>query len=133
VRAEAGETTSLVDRVADPWGERTPYGRGQPWPVRVDAHLAEGVAAEDVERWVPTASVLHSNGDGLKIAVRYGALVGVRGRAGDRVNHGRVDPKDLFGRSSARPPRAPATTPSPTWSAPAKARRAPNSPGSAPA
>ncbi|RLK25269.1 hypothetical protein DER29_3259 [Micromonospora sp. M71_S20] len=25
----------MVDRIADPWGERTPYGPGQEWPVRV--------------------------------------------------------------------------------------------------
>jgi len=91
------------DRIADPWGPRTPYGPGDPaaapspWPVRVDMHLAEGVREEDVDRWVPTASILHSNGDGLDIAVKDGRIVGVRGRAGDRINHGRVDPKDLYG------------------------------------
>ncbi|WP_371871095.1 molybdopterin oxidoreductase family protein [Mycolicibacterium agri] len=52
---------------------------------------------DSVDRWVPTASVLHSNGDGLDIAVKDGGIVGVRGRASDRVNHGRVDAKDLFG------------------------------------
>jgi hypothetical protein len=30
-------------RVAEPWGDRTPYGPGAPWPVRVDTFL-------DVER-----------------------------------------------------------------------------------
>jgi anaerobic selenocysteine-containing dehydrogenase len=85
------------DRIDDPWGPRTPYGPGEPWPVRVDSHLAEGLTADDVDRWVPTASVLHSNGDGLDIAVKDGAIVGVRGRAHDRVNHGRVDVKDLYG------------------------------------
>jgi ferredoxin-nitrate reductase len=50
-----------------------------------------------VDRWVQTASVLHSNGDALDIAVRSGRIVGVRGRVVDRVNKGRVDPKDLFG------------------------------------
>lgn len=44
-----------------------------------------------------SAAVLHSNGDGLDIAVKDGRIVGVRGRAVDRVNHGRLDPKDLFG------------------------------------
>lgn len=43
-----------------------------------------------------SASLLHSNGDGLDIAVKGGRIVGVRGRAVDRVNHGRVDPKDLY-------------------------------------
>jgi ferredoxin-nitrate reductase len=96
----------VADRIADPWGPRTPYAAGESWPVRVDEALAEGVAAEDVERWVPTASILHSNGDGLEIAVRDGRIVGVRGRAGDRVNHGRVDPKDLYGwKANASPDR----------------------------
>jgi ferredoxin-nitrate reductase len=65
--------------------------------VRVDEHLAEGVDAAAVERWVQSASVLHSNGDGIDIAVKDGRIVGVRGRAGDRVNQGRLDPKDLYG------------------------------------
>ncbi|MEZ0342425.1 molybdopterin oxidoreductase family protein [Mycobacterium sp. pV006] len=60
-------------------------------------HLEDGVTEQDVERWVPSAAVLHSNGDGLDIAVRDGRIVGVRGRADDRVNHGRVDVKDLYG------------------------------------
>jgi predicted molibdopterin-dependent oxidoreductase YjgC len=84
------------DRIAEPWGARTPYERGQHWPDRVDMYLADGVVADSVDRWVPTASVLHSNGDGLDIAVKDGRMVGVRGRANDRINHGRVDPKDLF-------------------------------------
>src|SRR3954452_13433387 len=86
-----------VDRIAEPWGTRTPYGSGQPWPVRVDSHLAEGVAADDVDRWVQTASILHSNGDAMDIAVKDNRIVGVRGRSGDRVNHGRLGPKDLYG------------------------------------
>jgi ferredoxin-nitrate reductase len=65
--------------------------------VRVDVLLEEGVSEGDVERWVPSASVLHSNGDAMDIAVREGRIVGVRGRAGDRVNRGRLDPKDLYG------------------------------------
>jgi anaerobic selenocysteine-containing dehydrogenase len=86
-----------ADRIADPWGARTPYGRGAPWPVRVDAFLEEGTSEEDVDRWAQSASILHSNGDAMDIAVRDGRIVGVRGRAGDRVNHGRLGPKDLFG------------------------------------
>jgi anaerobic selenocysteine-containing dehydrogenase len=85
------------DRIAEPWGTRTPYGPGEPWPVRVDTFLADGLAEADVERWVPSASILHSNGDGIDIAVAEGRIVGVRGRADDRVNHGRLDPKDLYG------------------------------------
>jgi anaerobic selenocysteine-containing dehydrogenase len=30
-----------VDRIADPWGSRTPYGTDEPWPARVDSCLAE--------------------------------------------------------------------------------------------
>ena len=94
---EADDRVVSVDRIADPWGPRTPFGVGDRWPVRVDTHLADGVAPRGVDRWVQSASILHSNGDGLDIAVKDGCIVGVRGRAVDRVNHGRVDPKDLFG------------------------------------
>ncbi|HEU4512843.1 MAG TPA: nitrate reductase [Nocardioidaceae bacterium] len=86
-----------IDRIAEPWGTRTPYGPGEHWPTRVDTHLAEGVSETDVDRWVQSATILHSNGDGLDIAVKDGRIVGVRGRAVDRVNHGRLGPKDLFG------------------------------------
>ncbi|MFP5253520.1 MAG: molybdopterin oxidoreductase family protein, partial [Actinomycetes bacterium] len=88
---------AAVDRIAAPWGTRTPYGPGQSWPTRVDTYLADGVREEDVDRWVQSATILHSNGDGLDIAVKDGRIVGVRGRAVDRVNHGRLGPKDLFG------------------------------------
>jgi anaerobic selenocysteine-containing dehydrogenase len=88
---------SSPERIRQPWGERTPYAAGEEWPVRVDAHLAEGLTEDDVQRWVPTASLLHSNGDAMDIAVRDGRIVGVRGRADDRVNHGRLGPKDLYG------------------------------------
>ncbi|WP_192723402.1 nitrate reductase [Mycobacterium sp. OAS707] len=98
------------DRIAEPWGGRTPYGRGRTWPTRVDMFLDNGVAEDDVEEWVQSAAVLHSNGDGLDIAVKGGRIVGVRGRADDRVNHGRLDPKDLYGwRANASPDRL--TTP----------------------
>lgn len=86
-----------TDRIAQPWGTRTPYGPGEKWPTRVDSHLAEGLTDSDVDRWVQSATILHSNGDGLDIAVKDGRIVGVRGRAEDRVNHGRLGPKDLFG------------------------------------
>jgi hypothetical protein len=36
-------------------------------------------------------------GCGMDIAVHDGRMVGVRGRRGDRVNHGRLGPKGLFG------------------------------------
>src|SRR5215207_7977675 len=87
----------MTDRIANLWGERTPFGPGKEWPVRVDQILEEGISEDDVDRWVQTASILHSNGDALDIAVRSGRIVGVRGRVVDRVNKGRVDPKDLFG------------------------------------
>jgi ferredoxin-nitrate reductase len=90
----------MTDRIADPWGARTPYGPssgdGQ-WPVRVDCQLADGLAESDVDSWVQSASVLHSNGDAMDIATRDGRIVGVRGRAADRVNRGRLDVKDLYG------------------------------------
>ncbi|WP_091376590.1 molybdopterin oxidoreductase family protein [Geodermatophilus sp. DSM 45219] len=86
-----------TDRIAEPWGTRTPYGPGGTWPTRVDQYLADGLTEDDVDRWVQSATILHSNGDGLDIAVKDDRIVGVRGRAVDRVNHGRLGPKDLFG------------------------------------
>src|SRR3954471_17524674 len=86
-----------TDRIAEPWGTRTPYGPGETWPRRVDSYLDGDLTEDDVDRWVQSASILHSNGDGIDIAVKDGRIVGVRGRAEDRVNHGRLDPKDLFG------------------------------------
>jgi anaerobic selenocysteine-containing dehydrogenase len=87
----------MTDRVAEVWGTRTPFARGELWPVRVDQVLADGVAEGDVERWVQSACVLCSNGCGCDIAVSGGRMVGVRGRAVDTVNHGRLGPKGLFG------------------------------------
>ena len=81
----------------DIWGERTPYSPGQDWPVRVDLHLLDGLTSEDIDTWVPSACLLCSNGCGLDIAVKDGQMVGVRGRAEDRVNHGRLGPKGLYG------------------------------------
>ncbi|MDT0277995.1 molybdopterin oxidoreductase family protein [Blastococcus goldschmidtiae] len=86
-----------VDRIAGPWGTRTPYGPGETWPSRVDSYLADGLTEEDIDRWVQSATILHSNGDALDIAVKDERIVGVRGREVDRVNHGRLGPKDLFG------------------------------------
>jgi uncharacterized protein YfiM (DUF2279 family) len=94
------------DRIAEPWGARTPYGPGESWPVRVDSNLGSGISPEHIDRWVQSASLLHFNGDAMDIAVSGGRIVGVRGRAVDRVNHGRLDPKDLFGwRASNSPDR----------------------------
>src|ERR687884_1574951 len=91
------EGVAVTDRIKKPWGERTPFGAGETWPVRVDQFLEEGISEAEIDRWVQTASILHSNGDALDIAVKDGRIVGVRGRGVDRVNRGRVDPKDLFG------------------------------------
>src|SRR3954447_22267095 len=93
------------DRLAAPSGARTPYGRDGEWPVRVDEHLANGVDPDGIE-WFRSASILHSNGDGLDIAVRDGEIVGVRGDRGSRVNRGRLGPKDLYGwQANASPDR----------------------------
>ncbi|MDP9694013.1 UNVERIFIED_ORG: anaerobic selenocysteine-containing dehydrogenase [Arthrobacter globiformis] len=87
----------MTDRIADIWGERTPHGSGQVWPERVDQVLAEGLTDGDVDRWVQSACVLCSNGCGCDIAVKDGKMVGIRGRAQDRVNRGRLGPKGLYG------------------------------------
>jgi ferredoxin-nitrate reductase len=82
----------MADRITDPWGARTPYPQGGDWPIRVDEH-SDG----PVDRWVQSACVLCSHGCALDIGVRDGRIVGVRGRAVDRVNHGRLGPKGLYG------------------------------------
>ncbi len=87
----------MIDRVADIWGDRTPHANGTVWPARVDLHLRDGLTEADVDRWVQSACVLCSNGCGCDIAVKDGQMVGVRGRAGDVVNHGRLGPKGLYG------------------------------------
>ena len=93
-------------RIGDIWGSRTPYAPGDPWPSRVDQHLQPGVGPDGVDRWVQSASVLHSNGDALDIAVQNERIVGVRGRAVDRVNLGRLGPKDLYAwQANASPDR----------------------------
>jgi hypothetical protein len=86
----------MIDRIKEPWGERRTFAPGEEWPVRVDQFLEQGLSEDDIDRWVQTASILHSNGDALDVAVRDSRIVGVRGRGVDRVNKGRVDPKDLF-------------------------------------
>jgi anaerobic selenocysteine-containing dehydrogenase len=87
----------MPDRIADIWGSRTPHDKGTVWPARVDQHLVDGIAESDVERWVQSACLLCSNGCGCDIAVKDGRMVGVRGRATDGVNHGRLGPKGLYG------------------------------------
>src|SRR3954451_14986531 len=78
------------DSIADIWGERTPTDRS--WTARVDERVVE-----EPERWVQSACVLCSNGCALDIGVKGGRMVGVRGRAVDRVNRGRLGPKGLHG------------------------------------
>jgi len=78
------------DSIEDIWGPRTPHHGA--WPVRVDER-----ATEAPQRWVPSVCVLCSTGCGLDVGVADGRIVGVRGRADDRVNHGRLGPKGLHG------------------------------------
>ena len=82
----------MSDPIVDPWGDRTPYERGGAWPIRVD-EFTDGA----VDQWVQSACPLCSHGCGLDIGVREGRIVGVRGREVDRVNHGRLGPKGLYG------------------------------------
>jgi NADH dehydrogenase/NADH:ubiquinone oxidoreductase subunit G len=90
------QSSRPADRIRDPWGVRTPFDHGSEWAVRVDECYADGVDPARVQRWVPSASLLHSTGDALDIAVADDRIVGVRGRAEDRVNRGRLDVKDLY-------------------------------------
>lgn len=78
------------DSIADIWGERTPYFGD--WPIRVDERITEAP-----DQWIQSACVLCSNGCGMDIGVKNGVIVGVRGRAVDPVNHGRLGPKGLHG------------------------------------
>jgi ferredoxin-nitrate reductase len=78
------------DSIKDIWGERTPHF-GE-WPVRVDQRTEV-----EPDKWVQSACVLCSNGCGMDIGVKDGRIVGVRGRAVDAVNHGRLGPKGLHG------------------------------------
>jgi hypothetical protein len=43
------------DRIAEPWGQRAPYGPGDAWPVRIDTFLGRvskvGVSGEMLPRW----------------------------------------------------------------------------------
>src|SRR3954471_9074905 len=87
------------DSIADIWGERTPTDRS--WTARVDERVVE-----QPERWVQSCCVLCSNGCALDIGVKGNRIVGVRGRADDRVNRGRLGPKGLHGwEANAAPDR----------------------------
>ncbi|VXB39032.1 Assimilatory nitrate reductase large subunit [Arthrobacter sp. 9V] len=86
----------MADRITDIWGTRTPFAAGGDWPARVDFALNGNLKEDDVDHWVQSACVLCSNGCGCDIAVKDGVMVGIRGRAQDRVNKGRLGPKGLF-------------------------------------
>jgi ferredoxin-nitrate reductase len=88
--ADMADPTASRDSIRDVWGDRTPF-RGE-WPVRVDQRLSR-----TAERWVQSVCVLCSTGCGVDIGVAGNEIVGVRGRANDRVNHGRLGPKGLHG------------------------------------
>jgi ferredoxin-nitrate reductase len=86
------------DRIEDVWGSRTPHDAGSAWPTRIDSYLqSETIEESDVDRWVSSVCILCSNGCGIDIAVADGEMVGVRGRATDRVSKGRLGPKGLYG------------------------------------
>src|SRR5438309_2543779 len=78
------------DSIKNIWGERTPYFEN--WPVRMDQRTEV-----DPDKWVQSACVLCCDGCGMDIRVKDGRIVGVRGRAVDAVNHGRLGPKGLHG------------------------------------
>lgn len=78
------------DSIKDVWGTRAPYHGA--WSERVDERKTEAA-----ESWIQSACVLCSNGCGLEIGVKEGRIVGVRGRADDHVNRGRLGPKGLHG------------------------------------
>ena len=80
--------TATRDSIQDIWGPRTPYAGV--WPTRVDAR-----SNDEADRWVHSVCVLCSLGCGLDVGSRDGRIVAVRGRADDRVNHGRLGPKGL--------------------------------------
>lgn len=48
----------------------------------MDTFLSDGVEPAMVQKWVQAASILHSDGDAMDIAVIDGRMVGRAGRAG---------------------------------------------------
>ena len=77
------------DSILDIWGERTPYYNSE-WPERIDVQTEQ-----EPDHWVQAAYVLCSNGCGMDIGVKDGKIVGVRGRAVDIINRGRLGPKGM--------------------------------------
>ena len=92
----------MSDRIAEPWGARTPYARGEAWPLR--STRSSRTAGRGRGALGAAASILHSNGDALDIAVKDGRIVGVRGRAVDRVNRGRLGPEGSVRLAGEQPP-----------------------------
>ena len=81
---------NIRNSIEDIWGYRTPYYEN--WLERVDKQTIE-----EPDEWIQSACILCSTGCGLDIGVKDGKIVGVRGRAQDRVNRGRLGPKGLNG------------------------------------
>ncbi|KAF8155472.1 putative periplasmic nitrate reductase [Crassisporium funariophilum] len=92
-------TVETRDAIEDIWGPRCAHGptirgdnvKAAEWPVRVDQSL-EG----EPDKWVQSVCIMCSNGCGLDIGVKNNRIVGVRGRAIDRVNKGRLGPKGMY-------------------------------------
>jgi len=83
-------TENIRNSIEDIWGYRAPYYEN--WLERVDKQTIE-----EPDEWIQSACILCSTGCGLDIGVKDGKIVGVRGRAQDRVNRGRLGPKGLNG------------------------------------
>ncbi|QDP97293.1 hypothetical protein FOE78_16395 [Microlunatus elymi] len=92
------------DRIADIWGRRTPHPAGTTWPARVDQFLVDGVAEDEIERWVRGACLLCSNGCGAEVAVLDNTIVGIRGTATAAAAFGEA-PYRLSSDPSSRSPR----------------------------
>lgn len=43
----------MADRVADPWGLRTPYAAGAEWPARMHEQRLEGLPIDEVDASAP--------------------------------------------------------------------------------
>src|SRR5215216_5876236 len=88
-RTKLGESRDSIKKI---WGSRKAFFGDGEWPERVDQHLTD-----QPDKWVQSTCVLCSTGCALDIGVKDGVIVGVRGRAVDRVNRGRLGPKGLNG------------------------------------
>ena len=89
------------ESIKDIWGARTPHEPSTGWPIRVDQKITE-----EPERWIQAACVLCSHGCGCDIGIKAGRIVGIRGRAVDVVNKGRLGPKGMHGwQANASPDR----------------------------